>query len=452
MRRRATSRAVPTVDCLGVQALLGRTLAPGDDRPEAEAVAVISHRYWQRRFAGDLAVVGKNIYVNRTPVVIVGVTPAGFEGTRISETTDVTIPLAMAQRITGSASARPVSLWWVQIMGRLRSGVTRERVFADVQRLFDDSVQQSWAARTKTSSKGLSIPHLGIMSGSQGQEGPRRDAMPILASTFVVAGVILLIGCVNVANLVLVRTLSRRQELAVRAALGASRMRVLRQLLTESLLLALGGAAAGSVLAIWGRGFLTWLPAQQTPIVDARIDWSVLLFAAGLSIGAAVLFGFFPALRATGINLSLSVQPAQRQRRGIVRRSLVVVQMAISLVLLVVAALFVQSVNNLGRVDVGIRREEPARLSRQPRPRRRQGCARVSALRRPGRRDSSRAGRPLDNDVGASHAGPGGMGRDGRARRRREGDACLHSGRRAEFLRDDGDPAPQRPYADTRRS
>jgi predicted permease len=340
-------------DCLGVQAGLGRTFAPEDDRPEAEAVAVISHRYWQRRFASDPAVVGKSIYINRTPFVIVGVTPAGFDGTSISETTDVTIPLAMARRISGGASARPVSLWWVQIMGRLRSGVTREQAFADVQRLFGDSVQQSWAARTQTSSKGTSMPQLGIMSGSQGLERPRRDAMPILASIFVVAGTILLIGCVNVANLVLVRTLTRRQELAIRAALGASRTRVLRQVFTESLLLALGGAVAGSVLAIWGRGFLSWLPSQQTPIVDAKIDWAVLLFAAGLSIAAAALFGFLPAVRATRGSLSLSVQPGQRQRRGIVRRSLVVGQVAISLVLLVVAALFVQSVANLGRVDVG---------------------------------------------------------------------------------------------------
>ena len=339
---------------LGVPALLGRTLIAGDDRVEAEPVTVISHRYWQRRFAGDPAIVGKTIDVNRVPVTIVGVTGERFQGTRVGESTDLSLPLSMAARLEGGRS-RPTSVWWLQVMGRLEAGVTREQALADVQRTFDESVRDSWAARTAASSnqKGITVPQLRIMSGSRGPEGPRLDAQPILGALFVVAVAVLLIGCVNVANLVLVRTLTRRQEISIRVALGASRRRVLRQVLTESLLLASGGAVLGTLVAYWGKDVLRWLPTPNVPIVDAVIDFRALLFAVAISVCAAALFGFVPALRATRTDVSPSIRSAVSSRRGVVRRALVVAQVALSLLLLVVAGLFLQTIHNLGRVDVG---------------------------------------------------------------------------------------------------
>jgi hypothetical protein len=127
-------------------------LTDADDRIEAEAVAVISHRYWQRRFDGDPAMLGREIQVNRVPVTIVGVTPEGFDGIRMTETTDVTIPMAMASRVE-NGTTRPASMWWMQIIARLKPGVRREQAMADVERLFDDSARQSWAARPSSSTK-----------------------------------------------------------------------------------------------------------------------------------------------------------------------------------------------------------------------------------------------------------------------------------------------------------
>ena len=338
---------------LGVPAARGRVLTDADDRIEAEAVAVISHRYWQRRFDGDAVVLGRTIQVNRVPVTIVGVTPEGFDGIRMTETTDVTIPMAMASRVE-NGTTRPVSMWWMQIMARLKPGVRREQAMADVERLFDDSARQSWAARPSSSTKpGTSKPRLGIMSGSQGTEAPRRDALPVLAAIAGVTIAVLVIACVNIASLVLVRTIDRRQELALRVSLGASRGQVLRHVLAESVVLALAGAALGIVFAFWGRNFLTWLPATSTVIVDAPIDWRVIAFAASVCGVTAILCGLGPALRATRTDLILSMKAAALPRRGVARRSMVVAQVALSLALLVAAAAFLQTLYNFARVDVG---------------------------------------------------------------------------------------------------
>jgi predicted permease len=338
---------------LGVGAARGRVLTEADDRIEAGAVAVISHRYWQRRFDGDPAILGRAIQVNRVPVTIVGVTPEGFDGIRMTETTDVTIPMAMAARVEGGTT-RPVSMWWMQIMARLEPGVRREQALADVERLFDDSARESWAARPPTSTKpGTSKPRLGIMSGSQGTEGPRRDAQLMLAATAGVTIAVLLIACVNIANLILVRTMERRQEIAMRVSLGASRRQVLRHVLAESVVLALAGAALGIVFAFWGRNFLAWLPATSTAIVDAHVDWRAVAFAAGVGGVTAILCGLGPALRATRMDLILSMKAVPLPRRGVVRRSMVVAQVALSLAMLGAAAAFLQTLYNFARVDVG---------------------------------------------------------------------------------------------------
>ena len=191
------------------------------------------------------------------------------------------------------------------------------------------------------------------MSGSQGTEAPRRDALPVLAAIAGVTIAVLWIASVNIANLVLVRTLDRRQEIALRVALGASRGQVLRHVLAETVVLALGGAALGIVFAYWGRNFLAWLPATSTAIVDAQIDWRAIAFAASVCGVTAILCGLGPALRATRMDLILSMKAVAWPRRGVIRRSMVVAQVAVSLAMLVAAAAFLQTLYNFARVDVG---------------------------------------------------------------------------------------------------
>ena len=337
---------------LGLQAVRGRVLNKDDDRVGADPVAVIGHRYWQRRFQGDPSVIGSVIEVNQVPFVVVGVTAPEFESLRMGESTNITIPISLLSRLEGKA--RPVSQWWVQIMARLKPGVPREQALADVDRLFVESMQESWAARPpKTISKGTSIPQLRIMDGSRGPEGPRLDAMPILTGVLGIAGIVLLIGCVNVANLVLTRAWTRQQDIAIRFALGASRWRVVRQLLTESVVLACAGGLGGILIAFWGRDFLQWLPGADVPIISPAIDFRVVLFAGGISLLTAIVFGLGPSLRATRTSLSASINAARWQRRGWLRRSLVALQVALSLAMLVVAGQFLHTLQNLSRVDVG---------------------------------------------------------------------------------------------------
>ena len=343
---------------LGVGAIVGRTLSVSDDRPEAEPVAVISHRYWRRRFAGNPSVVGKTIDVNRSSVVIVGITPEGFDGPRMNESSDIQLPISVATRLSPTARARSVSVWWLQMMGRLKPGVTREQALAELQPTFADTVRESWAARPPDTPNPTrsELPQLRVRPGAQGPDGPRIDAQQILSAVFAVVAAILLIVCVNLATLQLVRASARRQEVAVRLTLGASRWRVVRQLLTETLLLAVLGGIGGAILAWWGKDFMLWLPARETPIVDARIDPRVLAFTAVLSAITAVLFGIGPALRATRTDLGPSLKTSAQKgsiTRGVAGKALLTAQVAISLVLLVGAGLLVRTLYNLSKVDVG---------------------------------------------------------------------------------------------------
>jgi predicted permease len=343
---------------LGVPALLGRTLSASDDRPQAEPVAVISHRYWRRRFANDLSLVGKTIDVNRSPVVIVGVMPEGFDGPRMNESSDITLPIAMAARLDPTGRARPVSVWWLQMMGRLKPGVTREQALAELQTTFADTVRESWAARPPDTPNPTrsELPQLRVRPGAQGPDGPRIDAQETLTVVFAVVAAILLIGCVNLATLQLVRTSARRRELAMRLTLGASRWRVIRQLLTETLLLAVFGGIGGAILAWWGKDFMLWLPARETPIVNASIDPRVLAFTAVLSATTAVLCGIGPALRATRTDLGPSLKAGAQKESiapGVATKALLTAQVAITLALLVGAGLLVRTLYNFSKVDVG---------------------------------------------------------------------------------------------------
>jgi predicted permease len=343
-------------DGLGVPAALGRTLGPSDDRADAEPAAVVSHRYWQRRFLGDPAIIGKTIRVNRTTFIIVGVTPDTFHGTEVTETVDLSLPLAMADRLSPTRQPRSISTWWLLVMGRLKPGVTREQVSAQLQPIFNETVIASWSARApETRDPWRSgMPAMRVLSGSQGPNGPSPMARNSLTILFALAGIVLLIACVNVASLLLVRAANRRHEMTVRLALGASRARLVRQLLSESLLLAAAGAAAGLALASWANDALPRM-LEDDVVLATAIDLRVLAFAAGLATVTALVFGVGHALRATRVGVMPGLREATRSggQRALMARTLIGVQIAASLVLLVIAGLFVRTVYNYSQVDVG---------------------------------------------------------------------------------------------------
>jgi predicted permease len=343
---------------LGVSAIAGRTLTMSDDRPQADPVAVVSYRYWQRRFAGDPGVVGKAIELNRSPAVIVGVTPEGFDGPQVSKSSDITLPIATAARVNRTAAVRPVSVWWLQMMGRLRPGATREQALAELRPMFADTVREAWAARPPDTPNPTrtGMPQLRVRPGARGPDGPRIDMQEILAVVFAAVAATFLIACVNLANLLLVRASVRRQEISVRLTLGASRWRIVRQLITETLLLAVAGGTGGAILAAWGKDFMKWLPLPDVPTVDARLDLRVLAFTAGLSALTTLAFGIVPALRTARTDVAPSLRTTGQNRpvaRSLATKALLVVQVAASLVLIFAAGLLVRTLYNFSRVDVG---------------------------------------------------------------------------------------------------
>jgi predicted permease len=355
---------------LGVKARLGRTILPDDDRPSAPAVAVISSKYWHTRFGTDPAVIGRTVRFNNIPVTIVGVLPADFTGIQqpIAEAPDISVAMALDPQIstdTGTPRLRQPTYWWLQVMGRLKPGVTAAQVEGNLGGVFRqtarsglDSYLESLPENDRGSSQNRDrtrIPTLRVQSGARGVYDVNTNELRSLTILSVVVALVLLIVCANVANLLLSRATTRQKELSVRLSLGATRWRLVRQLLTESLLLAAIGGALGILVAYWGRQLLPGTPAQAT-----LLDWRVLAFVAGVSCLTGVVFGIAPALRGTGMNVSSALKETGRSvigSRSILSRSLLIAQVAISLVLLVGAGLFVRTLYNLRHVDVGFNPE-----------------------------------------------------------------------------------------------
>jgi predicted permease len=347
-----------------VTAAAGRLISPIDEEANAK-VAVLSHAYWVRRFAADPGTVGSTITINHLPFSVIGVTRAGFFGVQPGRMPDVWIPIVDTREITpwGYRPAAVDSLLtvrdhaWVQVMARLRDGVDPRQATSVLdlafQRFMSDALPGLDPVRP---------PHIGLEPGGAGLDLVRRSYEQPLYVLMGVAGVVLLIACANVAVLLLAASTGRRREFALRLSLGADRWRLVRQLLTESLIVAAAGGLLGLLFAGWtSRGLLHWLPPDVRPLLDSQVDGGVLAFAVALSAGTALLFGIVPACVGTRVDLlpalkqssSGTVASAPTAHR-LWSSTLVVAQIALSLVLLVAAALFVRTMNHLYRQPLGV--------------------------------------------------------------------------------------------------
>jgi len=355
---------------LGVGARVGRTIVPDDDRPSAAPVAVISSKYWHTRFGTDPSVVGQVVRVNNLPVTIVGVLPAEFTGVQqpMAEAPDISLPVALQPQLDagggGDQVAQP-TYWWLQVMGRLKPGVTAAQVQGNLEGIFQSTARAgidgylkglSDAERSASANRDrTNVPRLAAESGARGIYDVTLNEQRAATTLSIIVGLVLLLVCANVANLLLSRATARQKEISVRLSLGATRWRLVRQLLTESVILAALGGGVGLVVAYWGRALLPGTAGQQ-PL----LDWRVLTFVAGVTLLTGIVFGIVPALRGTAVNVNAALKDTGRSvigTRSVVGRVLLVVQVAISLVLLVGAGLFLQTLGNLRRVDVGFNPE-----------------------------------------------------------------------------------------------
>ncbi len=354
-------------DVVGVPAMLGRTFTPDDDRRGAGAtgpVAVISYAFWQRRYGGAADALGSALTLNEVPFTVAGVTPPGFFGPTVGRSFDVAVPIGMVDRVQQNGERSRLdgrSNWWLSIVVRLKPGQTVEaasQALRAVQpQIREATLPGNW--RPQDLEKYLREQPLTIVPAENGFSDLRsRYERPLLTVMGVVV-LVLLIACANLASLLLARANARRHELGARLALGASRQRLARQLLAECLLLALPGAVLGLLVAQWGSRLLVHqITAEQGLVsLDVSLHWRVLLFTVAVTLGTALLFGVAPALRATGFSPQDAIRQQGRsvagEGPGALGGPLVVVQVALSLVLVFAAGLFLRTFSGLASQDLG---------------------------------------------------------------------------------------------------
>jgi predicted permease len=347
---------------VGVRPALGRGVAPAEDEaPGRDAVVVLSHALWRRRFGADPAVIGRTVPLNGQPYTIIGVTPPGFRGTDRGIVAEFFAPLSMFAQLMPDLAVRgnPTQQRgnsWLSVSARLKRGVSRQQALAAVaviKNRIDDTYFKGNEGRRQ---RPVTLAKSGGLVANLG-----KFVVGLMAVLMAVVGGVLTIACANVANLLLARATARQKEIAIRLSVGANRGRLVRQLLTESVLLSLLGAAAGFALAVWAARVISrlQLPFPLPIVFDFTPDLRVLAFTAALSLFTGILFGLAPALRATRPDLVAALKNETtvfgRTRRFGVRDALVVVQVALSLVLLAGSGLFLRSLQSASSIDIGMR-------------------------------------------------------------------------------------------------
>ena len=333
---------------LGVKAITGRTLTVEDNtNPGAHPVAVISYTFWQNKLGGDASIVGKGIKLKNQPFTIIGVTPSDFFGESVGRAPDIWVPLMMQPQFErGESFLALPNMGWLRVMARLEPGGSREQTQPALA-LWLDQVKSDQGELGRNARR---LSHVEVVAGSRGLSETRDKFSKQLWILTAVVGLLLLIACANVANLLLVRASVRAKEVAVRQAIGASRWRLIRQFLTESLLLAFSGAVVGLILASWGSRFLLLMASEGTdPIpINVSLNVRILGFTMLMALITAVLFGLTPALSATRHDVNTTLKVNTVANPGLpLSRLLVIVQVALSLLLITGAGLFVQTLRNL---------------------------------------------------------------------------------------------------------
>ena len=349
-------------EVLGVQPFLGRYFAPEEDKtPGSHPVAVISFVCWQKRFASDRGIVGQALTLNGHAFTVIGIAPKGFFGTEVAYAPELFVPMMMAHEIEPSSG-------WLEsrddddlfVVGRLKPGVTPAQAESALKtitlQLGKEYPKENEGRGVRLLTPGLFIPDI------------RNSVISFSGVLMGVVGLVLLLACVNLANLLLARATERRKELAIRLAVGASRARIVRQLVTESVLLSLGGGLGGLLLAAWINNLVASikLPTDIALVFDLRLDWRVLAFALAVSLATGIFFSLLPALQSSKPDLVPALKDEASMagfRRSRLRNALVVVQVALSLVLLVCAGLVVRSLQVAQRTRPGFTPENAVALS-----------------------------------------------------------------------------------------
>jgi predicted permease len=366
-------------EVLGVQPAIGRVFTQDDDRvPLAQPVVVLSYPYWTRHFGGDPSVLNKVLLINNVEMTVVGVSQSGFFGVQVGKTPDIFVPLMMTQPMTSFGET--LDGWndyWMKVLARRKPGISEPQAEAGINAVYrpllEEQLPQIKSAWNEDKRQKFLNKKITLSSGARGRTIVQRDSGGQIITLFVMVALVLLIACTNVANLLLARGAARQREFAIRTALGATRGRMIRQLLAESLLCAFGGGALGILLG-------TWLMRILTPIVVAnagvqglteKLDPSVLTFAIGVTVLCGIFFGLIPAWRVTRLGVSDvikdqgSTSSASASHVGF-RKVLVAGQVAFTMLLLAGAGLFMRSLWNLRNQDLGLKTENVITFSIEP--------------------------------------------------------------------------------------
>jgi predicted permease len=365
-------------EVLGVRPALGRVFSQEDDRaPGAHQVIVLSHAYWTRRFSADPAILNKSLTVNGNPMTVIGVSREGFRGVQVGQTPDVFIPMMMkVQMIPNSRGLDDRRDYWLAIIGRLKPGMSRAQTEDAIRPSYRAALEEELSQRSGVSAQSRQrfLDKIILLEdGSNGRRILQLNAEKPILILMGMAGLALLIACANVANLLLARGAARQREIAVRMALGAGRWRLMRQFLLESLLLSLTGGAVGLIVAVWTiQGLVAAIPPSIGALgLSTELDPRLLGFTLALSALTGLLFGVAPAARATRLNLEATLREQGSSASGSLssvrfRKALVASQIVLTTVLLVGAGLFARSLNNLTRLELGLRADNLIAFSVAP--------------------------------------------------------------------------------------